>query len=430
MLREKTQRRLFRLLFVLGCLLPTLAIAGWAFTRFHPAFKEMVLAEVSRQAGVIVDCESFKTPRPGVYQVIGLEVLDPYTQQLLGRADRLTAQKIDDAWQLSIGDAWIENPSKGGNKEFRLADIPVGISSTFESLTIGKADRSLVSWNRVKIDFQPDTDGADTDGADTESGDTKSTAKLIFVSHKASGEPDTQITLSQSYAKDQLVTKLNLDTGSTPLAGELIPLEESLAALSVESTFVGTCDATQTGDLSEGAIRGMIQLSQGDLGNRYGSWQQAKINMQDLKWKGTMATRFKGELDIRSGAIGRQMVSGLITRLKCGNSETLDKLWDDNPKQAIPYDQLACELEFDWRGLILVGKCRNLEGKATNGTLAYSLLARNNESLLKQPEEKLIPLWSILQAFWPNSPAYVPVSSEAQKLARLLPFATETVSAE
>ncbi len=413
MLREKTQRRLFRLLFVLGCLLPTLAIAGWAFVRFHPAFKAMVFAEVSRQAGVTIDCESFNTPRPNVYQIVGLEIHDPYTEQLLCRADQLTAQKIEDVWELTIGNAWIENPSASSNKQLRLEDIPLALSASLDSLTIGQLEQSLVTWNRVKLKFDP-------------AKNTDNKPSIRFTSYTESNDPDTQIVLSQCYDKGQLVTKLNLDTGNTPLVGELIPHEDHLSDITKGSLFVGTCEATQKGDQSVGSIRGKVQLAEGELGPRYGNWQQANIELHEVKWTGMMVTRFKGEIDVRHGKLSRPIIWVLNDSLNCQSDSALKRLWEDESLTNIPFDQLACDIEFDYRGLILVGKCKNLDGDRTTGNLAYSILARRNESLLKQPEEKLIPLWSVLQALWPNSPAYVPVSSEAQKLARLLPFASET----
>ena len=69
MLLEKTQRRLCRLLFVLGCVLPTLAVAGFTSGRLSPSYADDLLAAVGERLDASISCESLSTPRPGVYEL-------------------------------------------------------------------------------------------------------------------------------------------------------------------------------------------------------------------------------------------------------------------------------------------------------------------------------------------------------------------------
>lgn len=296
---------------------------------------------------------------------------------------------------------WIEQPAGTvtSSESFRLADIPRTFNASINSLTIGKAEQSLGNWQRVKIGFQHEP--ASTDSQDDAQSNSP-TPTLSITSHTATGEPNTQIKLSQTFIKDQLVTLIDLNTGSTPIRGELIPLENaSLQKLLNGGTFLGTCQAMITGRKSEGEVRGTMELAKGNAGPEYGSWSRATIELQKVKWKGIFPHQLKAEIDVRDGTLGRQLVLGLGNHLNCHVSDTLKELWQDETLEAIPFDQLACEIEFDDRGLILVGKCKNLSGENTSGKLAYSLLARNNESLLRQPEERLLSLLNVLQAFGP-----------------------------
>ena len=98
MLRQKTQRRLFRVVFLTGCVLPTLAIGAWAAARLHPAYHETILRVAGASMGVALECDDIATPKPGEYVVQGLRLADPVTGNELARCNFMRVTRQSGRW--------------------------------------------------------------------------------------------------------------------------------------------------------------------------------------------------------------------------------------------------------------------------------------------------------------------------------------------
>jgi hypothetical protein len=78
-LHDKTRRKLAIAGFVLLCLLPTCAVAGWCLWRNMSWETRIAAEQLERQLGWKVKLEQLKHPRPGVDVYENLELIDAET---------------------------------------------------------------------------------------------------------------------------------------------------------------------------------------------------------------------------------------------------------------------------------------------------------------------------------------------------------------
>jgi hypothetical protein len=82
-LHDKTRRKLAIAGFILLCLLPTCAIAGWCFWRNMPWETQIAAEQLQQQLGWKVKLDHIKHPRPGVEIYENLELSDPETGRFI-----------------------------------------------------------------------------------------------------------------------------------------------------------------------------------------------------------------------------------------------------------------------------------------------------------------------------------------------------------
>ena len=84
-LHDSTRRQICVALFIGLCVLPTLAMGGWAIARRLPWNRQAEEARLSAELGVAVSLDSMSHPLPGVVRYTGLKLADPETGRELLR---------------------------------------------------------------------------------------------------------------------------------------------------------------------------------------------------------------------------------------------------------------------------------------------------------------------------------------------------------
>ena len=226
MLREKTQRRLFRILFALGCIIPTLLVGGWAVVRYTPIYKMIAMSVINEATGLEVNCRSLATPRPGEYRLTEVEVHDPVTERLLAKVDDLTVRQSKEnldtsKWEAIAGKVWIAEPTASTEERFPLllTDYHESVRCSADSVTIASETNK---WQAVKIEFDP--------------AKGEQPAKLITVASAS----ETRLEIAQKQVKHSVSTKIQLQTGSQPIALDLLPLGEEFEAAAKGENFLAT----------------------------------------------------------------------------------------------------------------------------------------------------------------------------------------------
>lgn len=400
MLREKTQRRLFRVLFTLGCLVPTLLVSAWAVARYTPIYKMIALSVINEATGLQVTCQQLETPRPNEYKLTAVEILDPVTERLLAKVDRLIVrqtegQQSSGQWEAIVGEAWIAQPTQSTEERFplRLTDYHEIVRCSFESITV---DDPGNTWRGVQLEFSPALE--------------EEPAKLIVTS----SESDTRFKVVQQLVKHSVKTDVQLETGTQPLPLDLLPLGDEYQTSIMGGSFTGYAELSFDGKKNTGMIQqGHIRLSEGNysFGNDSIEWNSADIEIAKLRWFNNKIIHFQASISADDGLLSRNTIWGLNQHLQCIPTDQLNSIWEVNLDKPISYEKLDCQIGFNILGLTL--KTDNPEG---------ALLSLNENPLLLVPTKDRIPLWSVVRAFFPNTAQLVPNDPAALKMVQALPF--------
>ncbi|TWT96888.1 hypothetical protein Pla108_26630 [Botrimarina colliarenosi] len=388
MLLEKTQRRLCRLLFVLGCVLPTLAVASYTSGRLRPGYGDDLLRVVGERLGASITCDRLATPRPGVYELRHVTVAD---RAIEGRefatcdslrvtvgADgvRFAAQAVSvrrpaDAWLLRLLES-------GFTAEGRIASLTLDHAPTFHGVaaTLGDARLSVASEKGAHLDCQI------VDG----------------------------------------VCRLEAQTAGQGVAASWFPCAP-LNALPVGDALVsGSVHATVPldGGATVGEFTGQLTLAavgfEGLTANR------GVVDLEPLSWNGERIERLAGRLDLRDGRLSRPVVYGMCRWLAMEPFAALETRWSTpGASEWFDYSQLACDVELDEKGLVIVAGCGEIDGERRSGAVAHAVVEHDGEALLKQPGLRPLPTQRLVQAWRPDDLAELPATSGAIEMAGRLP---------
>lgn len=398
MLRERTQRRLFRVLFALGCVLPTLAVAVFAVNRVSPAYQDSLLEQLSRRLGGSIACDRITTPRPGVYQLTGVRAVSPSGAEMAAVAG-LRVLRRDGRWQVSGTDARCASASDAAIVLSRLAEAGFDADVRLDRLAI------------------------------------ESTAPLSGLSITLSGtaEGARQLTLADQAGRraqallDRGVWQLHADTGGQPIPADWLPGEPLAADSANAFNFAGSlrAECSPDGRSVRGVAAGRFEIDGLDLRQLIAA--RGSLTEVDLRWTHERIEQLSGRLTLRDGQLSRAFVEGAAACLKLKPYEALLSLYNSplEPLAWFPFTQLACEVELGPQGLLLVARNDQIDGQNRSGQVAHAIVEHEGLPLLGEPTEPNRSVQNLVQAWFSNQQAELPASSEALELARRLPNATQ-----
>lgn len=386
MLLEKTQRRLCRLLFVLGCVLPTLAVAGFTSGRLSPSYADDLLAAVGERLGASIACESLSTPRPGVYEL-----------------RRVTLASISDGREFATCDAMCMTVGAGG---VQFAAQTVSVRQPADAWALRLLQSALVAEGEIET-----------------------------LSIDGCGDYDrVTATLKQGAAKltcaggNTLVTKI--DNGachaelqaSLPVATAWLSCEPLRAVAAKQQHFSGSLSATipLDGAPMTGELNGRLQLTA--IGFDSLRAERGVVEKLQLTWRSERIERLAGRIDLREGQLSRPLVYGMYQYLSMALFQPLADQFNNPAKHSLfAFTQLACDVELDRNGLVIVAGCGEIDGQTRSGSVAHAVVEHNGEALLKQPELRPLPVQRLVQAWRPDDLAEIPATSAAIEMASRLP---------
>lgn len=386
MLLEKTQRRLCRLLFVLGCVLPTLAVAGFTSGRLRPSYAEDLLAAVGEHLGANIACESLTTPRPGVYEL-----------------RRVTLASSNDGREFATCDAVRLTLGAGG---VQFAAKTVSIRQPADAWALRLLQSGLATEGQI--------DTLSVDGCGDYERVTASLKQGAAKLTCAGG--DTLVTKIANGACNAELQAIR------PVATAWLSCEPLRAVAARQQHFSGSLLATipLDGAPMTGELDGRLQLTAIDFDSLKA--ERGVVEKLQLTWHGERIERFAGRIDLREGRLSRPFVYGMYQHLSMALFQPLADQFNDPAKHALfEFTQLACDVELDKNGLIIVAGCGEIDGQTRSGAVAHAVVEHNGEALLKQPELRPLPVQRLVQAWRPDDLAEIPATSGAIEMASRLP---------
>ena len=378
------QRQLCRSLFLLLCVAPTLAVAGWTAASFSPAWHHAKLEQLGRQLGVRMECQAAETPRPGLVRLHELRLVDPELDVQLARCNLLECQYVDGTLSLAGPELRID---AGRRREVaQLVDrllrsdwLPAARLDFQQVELAGDDGQALVStvgsFRAVRI-------------ALSNLGEQPVGRELRARGHTAKhANSSWRLTATRNRQLDPPATRLEIETGPAGLPWGLLTggavIDESDRAL-----FSGRCSMTLNGADSagsaEGELRG-VSLSPWAAGIELAA--PATVRVEQVHWSGERLVAFDAMLSGARGTIDRNLVYAIHSQLRCGSTDQLAQDWAATHDAPIPFDELAIAIRFDEDGVVLRGGCHDATGQPMP-----ALLARGGRPLLYHPaDERLVP---------------------------------------
>lgn len=402
MLSASAQRIACRLLFLLLCVGPTLAVAGYTAARILPSWQTNQLASVSRQLGLRISCQRATTPCPGQIQLEDVTLAEPESGELVATINTLGITREGSRQVLQIGQLKVQ-PSATDTIYRELAELLRSdwLSETHlfcEELILPNEAHSA-AWQRVRGHVS----AADEAGREF---------RIWTVAED--GTPDAlKLSIVRNRQVTPPATRIELQTGDQPLPISLIA--ELLPAPSLTGHFTGNFSSTTAGSDTNGRLAGLcsglpVQELLATEGGGLLLNQPANIVFNELAWKGEQIQSLQASVAAGSGEATAEWIYALNSMLQCRHTDHLLAEWHPPQQPPIAFDQLTLSLSLDGSGFHL------------RGDESGSVLSRGGNSLLDQPLSESLPLTALLHFVAPQGEQLRPTGKRAEALARRLPL--------
>ncbi|MEQ8850120.1 hypothetical protein [Botrimarina sp.] len=394
MLLEKTQRRLCRALFLLGCVLPTLAVAGFVVDRWAPGYERELLATLGEALEARVECDRVLTPRPGVVELRGVRLTTPTTGKPLADCTSAIAARDGARWRLTLG-------------EVRVPDAPI-------------AARWLQQLVRTPLVVDGRCVSLELNGA---APIAKARFKLAGAAERSFTLAGQGATLSVAHAGGAWSARAA--TGPLAAPAAWLPGEPLGFAAARSAVFNGECrsDWSDAEPTLASTATGTARFDEVEVGGLSAS--TGSLRLDEFHWRGAQVVRLAGRLDLRDGKLSREVVYGMHTAMGCQLWDEMHRRYNDpNYEAGAPFSQFACEVELDASGLTVVAGCGEIDGRFRGDRLGHAIAEHDGEALLREPLTRPLPPHTLVRAWRPLDAAELPASRAAIHAASRLPDAS------
>lgn len=399
------RRPICRLLFLLGCLMPTFLLGVWILVRSLPGHRQRFADHLSQRLGLRVELTRFDELRPGMTQLGAVRLFDPESHQLVASVERMAVLRkrgrmlLDATGTIAARD---QLPRLWELLHLRILrqkdDIPSLVILTTRELVL-RGREGDVTLRSVRAGLERTAAGP------------KSTWRFVFP-----GSSDlARIDVMRDCQSEHPVTRFALNTGTTPLPCSLLePFCPPLRQLGPQAVFQGRMWTQRSADGWDGELSGHLGridlarlVSQASTHRLTG---HASMTLEELRFRGSQIESARGTLSAGPGEVGKSLLDAAVQILGLIPSGALPS---ERPT-TVPYGCVNLAFVIDAAGLTLYGQCPDV----TDGTV----MAGNHGPLLQQPRHQPIPVVSFVRALVPQQAVQVPATQETVSLLRVLPL--------
>jgi hypothetical protein len=401
-------------MFVAFCIVPTIAVLGWAAGRYWPGHAAAEARRLSHAVGLRASLEKVAYPRPGTVLYYGLQITDPETDALLLRCRALevrsTSVTIPQAGRRTVLLMVASQPEVEAEGLPRLGELLRRVLAREP----GPTDCDLrLSATELTLRHGADAETLRKVRAGIETFATGTQAQIVFrLAGNELAEP-ARLRLVRNRQTTPPALGVELDTAGAPLPSRLLAMVfPQFRALGQRSGFCGHLWAVQERAGWSGELSG--QFGEVDLGllvsdhfpHRLAG--TAEITVQLVRFHNNRLEEATALLTGGPGTLSRSLWQAAVERLRLVPGELPTTAGD-----LISYDQLAVAVALDSQGLILQGRCGN--------TQPGTLLTWGQRPILGEPLVQPRPVAALIQALVPHSEQLVPATRETDWLTRYLP---------
>ncbi len=413
LLHETTQRRVCRGLFLIACVLPTVATVAWIGYFYRPSRQADWQQTLTENLHVGAEAGEISSPRPGVTHVSQIRLTDLRSRRDLGL---LTDLKIQ--WHGS------RLVVEADHLETSIKQLPA-IAAT------------IATW--LARDEQPTVE-LRIDRLSIVGRSSEALQLRHFVVHGEAGRltaevlPNVSDPLDRNSAIHLVVegkrgnsgvavrTTLSSERSSLPtwLITDIVPglgrYADAMFTGAVEIDVEIDSDADHRSGHFVGRLTGIDLQASLAAGSPHRVTGIASADIHQLRWQDGRIEVAEGELLAGRGTISSSLLSEMIRRLYCVPGQPTMNLTSSptsgDPLQA--FDELGCRFRLTDAGITLQGCC------VAGGSGA--LLAADGGPLLMEPPHQNIWLAHLVQVFSQPAKTWLPATREAHQMSGVLPL--------
>ena len=412
-LRQRTRRQLCRVGFLVGCLLPTVALALWGAYRHLPIHRRHQELALRQSLGMRAQIASVEHPRPGIVRYHDLELSTRAAGRPLAtcRWAELRRSRVDGSLKLVVHglqlqpaglDTWYafveralrhDSDEPGPNLRFVIDDITLPESREAESLA------------RIS--------GAIADGEATLSVEPAGATEAVPVTLASSAEPIHLKIVSDTGETSLGQWELHTGTSVIPCSWLAAVVGDFPAARG--SRFQGSAWARDTAAGRQLALRGTLRDVDlaGLVTRNFGHFAEGKVDIKldPAHVQAGRLVELHANVTGGPGRVDRGLVVALASSLGCGlaNDQRV-------AREVISYGQLAVDVAVNPQGqLVVIGRCP--------GRPDIVLADANGHPLMSQPQTQAQPALNLVRGLGGAGAPDVPLTAQTAQLIGWLPSA-------
>ncbi len=304
--------------FFAACVLPTLCVLAWLGWRMYPGRQAAEAARWGQRLGVVIECESWATPRPDELTLTGVSIRSGESQTLLARCSELSIHP-------------------GATPRLSANCIEVIESEAAATIAIGRLLlardlRAPAQLNVAELKFV-NTAGATHASWKNIRGELKSivSAGLITGRKLQFTSANAQLIIERNRQLDSVGTHVVMNTAGEPV--NAVWLAE-LGPLCRSGRFTGKCEAYATGaNWLGGELRGEfvgVDLTTTPYGRQFAAISSVKLIIEKCVWREKI-DELNAKLVTGPGVVSRDLIRALYNGAQCYPSA-----WRSQPKSTTP----------------------------------------------------------------------------------------------
>jgi len=399
---ETTQRRICRLIFLVGCVLPTLlTLAGIAYCNrpWRQADWQRTLAQSLHVRAAL---DKIASPRPGTTVLTNLRLADLRTDLTLGSIGTLSFQRQNSRLTLQADHLEINAEQLPA---FAISVATWLATSELEPLDF-HADRLTITNRSLQV--------VQLENLSIRSNTSEPKHQRFRLTALDEAGGTLKIALENKAGTLRLVIDSKQVALPAWLIGKLVPGVGGCG----EAKFAGEITAESSNQRVCGKMNGhfdQVEL-QAWIGDDSPHRLQgnAQVQLEQLAWSDGVIEVVRGKIEAHHGAASYSLLLAMHELFSCVTGADWDTLKPATPEALTPFDQLAISFGMTTAGVTLAGECAGGE-----------LVIGDRKPLLYGPQVKFtFPVAQFVQLFHVHRPheGWITATREAHEMARELPL--------
>lgn len=404
-MHESQRRSLLRTLFVVSCLVPTVATLLYGFAGRSDFQRSALEKRLSAACGLRIEIDRIRYPRPGGAVLEGVRCKDLETDAVVVQCRTVEALSDSEGLSLRAGGAEIfadrgarlfDTLERHLRSELHGVAGKIGIQADELTWHVGKESQTLVDFEGL---LGPED-----------------SVRQLALSFRLPGSDEahpTAVRVARDAKTSPPETIIELDSGAALLPCVMFgPLWDAADTLGKQARWSGRLKLRKTSRGWEGiASSDVTEVDFRQLAAEYAPdriWGSGEVRLHWAEFTAGRIARLRGTIIAGPGQISRDLLRAGIIHLGLGNVGTMVA---EGPP--VLFDRMELDFSIDAEGLTI---------KSRSAEQHDALLWRDDIVYWQTPLTGAQPVANLLRALAPDRELLVPLGQPTNALMQLLPL--------